>query len=147
MRSAVLYRILRACISLLSIVLIRRHFVGRENFPKPPYILVSNHMSTFDAPVLLALCPHVVHAIIAIEQRKSLINRLLLEIAGTIWLRRGETDRGAMRRAFGVLKQGRVLGIAPEGTRSHDGVGDTQSKANDRRAACSERDGRAQQCG
>lgn len=114
-----LYQILRLVMRLLALVFVRCTFVDRENFPRrPPYIMVSNHLSFFDAPILVALCPHTIHAIIAEEQRQNVVTRILLEIAGTIWLRRDTVDRSALNEAFGVLKRRRVLGIAPEGTRS-----------------------------
>jgi 1-acyl-sn-glycerol-3-phosphate acyltransferase len=42
--------------------------------------------------------------------------------AGAIFVLRGEVDRRALRQAMAVLEQGRVLGIAPEGTRSKTGA-------------------------
>jgi 1-acyl-sn-glycerol-3-phosphate acyltransferase len=41
---------------------------------------------------------------------------------GAIFVLRGEVDRHALRKAMAVLEQGRVLGIAPEGTRSKTGA-------------------------
>ena len=45
---------------------------------------------------------------------------LLVTIMNAIWVRRGEADREALRKALEVLHSGGVLGIAPEGTRSRE---------------------------
>jgi 1-acyl-sn-glycerol-3-phosphate acyltransferase len=41
-----------------------------------------------------------------------------MERTGAIWLRRGESDRAALKAALAVLARGGILGIAPEGRRS-----------------------------
>jgi 1-acyl-sn-glycerol-3-phosphate acyltransferase len=37
---------------------------------------------------------------------------------GPVWVRRGEVDREALRKALEILERGEVLGVAPEGTRA-----------------------------
>lgn len=44
--------------------------------------------------------------------------RGLIELAGGVWIQRGSGDRGALKAALEVLKAGKILGVAPEGTRS-----------------------------
>lgn len=112
-------RILKAIVRALFPILIRLEVVGRENFPAHgPYILATNHLSVFDAPLLLAVCPHTIRAFAASKHRRNPIYAPLLAMAGSIWVRRGEIDREALRGAMGVLQRGEVLGMAPEGTRA-----------------------------
>ncbi|HHS97694.1 MAG TPA: 1-acyl-sn-glycerol-3-phosphate acyltransferase [Chloroflexi bacterium] len=113
------YRWLRALARLLVALLMRVEVVGKENFPKEgPYILVVNHLSVFDTVVLLAVCPHTIRAFAAAKHRRNPIYAPLLAAAGSIWVRRGEMDRQALRGALEVLRRGEVLGLAPEGTRA-----------------------------
>lgn len=113
-----MYHVIRAIVDILVNLFIRREYVGLENFPAPPYILAINHLSVFDTPVLLTICPHTIRALTAAKHKRNPIYAPLLAIMGSIWVRRGEVDRHALREALDVLKQGGVLGLAPEGTRA-----------------------------
>jgi 1-acyl-sn-glycerol-3-phosphate acyltransferase len=113
-----LYHVIRAIVDILVNLFIRREYVGLENFPEPPYIVAINHLSVFDTPVLLTVCPHTIRALTAAKHKRNPIYAPLLVIMGSIWVRRGEVDRRALREALDVLEQGGVLGLAPEGTRA-----------------------------
>ncbi|MBL7063017.1 MAG: 1-acyl-sn-glycerol-3-phosphate acyltransferase [Anaerolineae bacterium] len=114
-----LYRVLRAVVNVLLGLISRREYVGLENIPaEPPYILVTNHLAAFDSPLLMAVCPHTIRAFAAAKHRRNPIYAPILAIVGSIWVRRGEVDRKALREALDVLKRGEVLGMAPEGTRA-----------------------------
>ena len=113
------YRTVRALVNTLLSLIARREYVGLENIPaEPPYILVTNHLAMFDSPVLLTVCPHTIRAFAAAKHRRNPIYAPLLALMGSIWVRRGEVDRRALREALDVLKRGEVLGMAPEGTRA-----------------------------
>jgi 1-acyl-sn-glycerol-3-phosphate acyltransferase len=113
------YRILRSIINFLFNLLARREYIGLDNIPdEPPYILVTNHLSIFDSPLLLTVCPHTVRALAAAKHKRNPIYAPLLAAMGSVWVRRGEVDRHALCEALDVLKSGDVLGIAPEGTRA-----------------------------
>jgi len=97
----------------------RREYAGLENIPaEPPYIIVTNHLAVFDSPVLLTVCPHTVRAFAAAKHKRNPFYALILVMMGSIWVRRGEVDRRALKGALDVLKRGEVLGMAPEGTRA-----------------------------
>jgi 1-acyl-sn-glycerol-3-phosphate acyltransferase len=114
-----LYHIVRAIVNVLLYLLVRREYVGLENFPaEPPYILVTNHLSVFDTPLLLTACPHTIRALAAAKHRRNPVYGPLIAIMGSIWVRRGEVDRHALREALDVLRGGGALGMAPEGTRA-----------------------------
>lgn len=102
----------------LDLFTVREH-IGVENIPEhPPYIMVTNHLSVFDTPVLLTICPHTIRAFAASKHKRNPFYAALLTIMGSIWVRRGEVDRQALRGALEVLRRGEVLGMAPEGTRA-----------------------------
>ncbi len=110
---------LRAIVNILLSLITHREYTGLENIPaEPPYILVTNHLAVFDSPLLLTVCPHTVRAFAAAKHKRNPIYAPLLAIVGSIWVRRGEVDRKALREALDVLKRGEVLGMAPEGTRA-----------------------------
>jgi 1-acyl-sn-glycerol-3-phosphate acyltransferase len=87
-----------------------------------PYILISNHITAFELPVLRALLRP--RAVRALAKSESWDHRLLAWIFNqwqAIPIRRGESDMTALRSALQVLRDGGILGIMPEGTRSGDG--------------------------
>lgn len=114
------YQFLRRTIPRLLPLLIDLEVIGEGNFPSPPYILVTNHLSIFDLPVVFVTCPHRVHAFAAEKHRSNPIYAPLLSAVGAIWVQRGEVDRHALREALHLLEEGGVLGVAPEGTRSRE---------------------------
>jgi 1-acyl-sn-glycerol-3-phosphate acyltransferase len=119
--TTIFFRFARAVIDkLLFPLLARREYVGMENFPsEPPYIIALNHVALFDAPLVATVCPHIVRGFVAAKHRRNLVYGAIIELAGGIWVRRGEVDRQALRQALDLLKRGdEVLGIAPEGTRA-----------------------------
>lgn len=84
-----------------------------------PYMLVSNHVSMLD-PIVLAV-PIRRHEIRFMGKRELRVNRLfayILEKLHMISVARHMSDMAAMRAANGALKEGQVLGIFPEGTRT-----------------------------
>jgi len=114
-----MYAVLKQLVRCLFPLLVRVRVTGQENFPPSgPYILATNHLSAFDPPLLMMICPHTVRAFAASKHRRNPFYFLVLSAAGSIWVRRGEIDREALRGAFEVLKRGEVLGLAPEGTRA-----------------------------
>jgi 1-acyl-sn-glycerol-3-phosphate acyltransferase len=48
--------------------------------------------------------------------------RWLINCVSGIWINREAADLGALREALNYLRQGSMLGIAPEGTRSRSGA-------------------------
>ncbi len=110
---------MRVIADFLLCFITRREYVGLENIPdEPPYILVTNHLSAFDSPLVLTVCPHTPRAFAAAKHKHNPLYALLLVMMGSIWVQRGEVDREALRRALDVLQRGEVLGVAPEGTRA-----------------------------
>jgi len=96
---------------------------GRNNVPeKGPYLMVVNHMSKVDPPLIMIAMPQVRLRFFAAEKwKKHLIFRPLLRWGGAIFIKRGEVDRAALSQSLKALQSGSVFALAPEGTRSKVG--------------------------
>lgn len=94
-----------------------------ENYDRVPqkgaFILTTSHISRLDTPFLMISTPRDdVIAILAREYQEKTFFRWFLGSIGVIWMSRDESDFKAFRDAVNYLKQGWIVGIAPEGTRS-----------------------------
>ncbi|MFI7092758.1 lysophospholipid acyltransferase family protein [Streptomyces lydicus] len=88
-----------------------------------PVILAVNHSHGIDGPMLMGTAPRPVHFLIKKEAFVGPLDPFLRGI-GQLKVDRSAADRKAITDALGVLAQGGVLGIFPEGTR---GEGDFAS--------------------
>jgi 1-acyl-sn-glycerol-3-phosphate acyltransferase len=87
-----------------------------------PLIVVTNHVNMLEIPIIYThLQPRPVTGVVAAVRWNNCWSRWLLDVCGTIPLRRGEADVAALRRAIAALKEGRILIVDPEGTRSGHG--------------------------
>lgn len=87
-----------------------------------PFIVVINHINFLEVPMLYTfLYPRDVVGLVKVETWKNPIMKALADTWSAIPLDRASTDLGAMRGALDTLKRGKILAIAPEGTRSGDG--------------------------
>lgn len=99
---------------------------GRERIPRTgPFLLVANHCSQFDPPLLGWATGYQVGRPIYFmakeEMRSWPIIGWLADRSGVFFVRRGEGDRAAQRQAFELWAAGKPVGVFPEGTRSRDG--------------------------
>ncbi|MEG2073559.1 MAG: lysophospholipid acyltransferase family protein [Angelakisella sp.] len=107
---------------LLSKLLLRIRYSGRENLPtEGGYVVACNHRSLID-PVIVA---HGLSRKVCYMAKAELFgNPILARIFGS-WgvfpVSRGAGDMTAINHAVEILQGGGLLGIFPEGTRSFDG--------------------------
>ncbi|PGT87155.1 1-acyl-sn-glycerol-3-phosphate acyltransferase [Bacillus sp. AFS040349] len=95
---------------------------GLEHFPKEGGVLLcTNHISNLDPPVVGVTAPRKVLFMAKAELFQVPVLKQLLNNFGTFPVKRGGGDREALRAGLKVLKEGNVLGLFPEGTRSKDG--------------------------
>jgi 1-acyl-sn-glycerol-3-phosphate acyltransferase len=91
--------------------------------PRGPLILVANHVNFLEVPLVYThLQPRPVIGFAKAETWDNPAMALLFDLWEAIPLRRGEADVEAIRRGLRALAAGRILAVAPEGTRSGDGV-------------------------
>jgi 1-acyl-sn-glycerol-3-phosphate acyltransferase len=110
-------------------LLFRPRIEGAENIPRTgPAILVSNHISAGDTYLVPALLRRrmTFPAKLELFHGKGLKGRLLawfLRSVGQVPMDRsgGRASAGSMESVLQVLRDGELLGIYPEGTRSPDG--------------------------
>jgi 1-acyl-sn-glycerol-3-phosphate acyltransferase len=88
------------------------------------FVVMSNHQSHYDIPVLYQSVPLRLRMVAKSELFKIPIWAQAMRAAGFVELNRGARDRAieSLERAKAALSQGTSIWIAPEGTRSRDGV-------------------------
>lgn len=101
----------------------KTRFIGLENVPEDGrLIVVTNHMSRIDIPVLFVnpVRPEIT-ALVADKYVNFPGLNWIIKTAGAVYLDRERADFGAFREAQTMIKNGIAMGIAPEGTRSRTG--------------------------
>jgi 1-acyl-sn-glycerol-3-phosphate acyltransferase len=98
---------------------------GRENMPSiGPLILVANHVHVLDPIFLVFSLPRWITFVAKEELFRSLFLRLWLHWAGSLPLQRDSKvieKQRILESARKALDEGLILGMFPEGGRSHDG--------------------------
>jgi len=100
----------------------RREVYGWENIPgKGPLLVVSNHVTAIDPPVIAVSLNRKLAFMAKAELFRSRLNAFLLNGMGTFPVHQGKLDTKALRSANRLLSQGLALAIFPEGRSSHNG--------------------------
>ncbi len=117
------YAFIRFLVWLIGKIYFRLSSSGQEYIPKQgAVILATSHRSFVDPPMVAGMCPRQIyfmarHDLFTIPIFGGLIRRL-----HAYPVHRGEFDRHAIKLTFDVLKEGQVVMIFPEGTRTKDGL-------------------------
>ena len=116
-------RLVRLLNRLLVGSLIRLEIIGMDKVPTSgAYIATGNHIGLIDVMVVYyVLDRDDIIMMVAEKHRKYAIIRILVKSVGAIFVERYQADFVAMREVMKRLKNGGVLIIAPEGTRSKTG--------------------------
>ncbi|WP_066047552.1 lysophospholipid acyltransferase family protein [Robertmurraya korlensis] len=117
-----MYTFARSVVNMIYKPLYRIETIGQENIPKEGSILLcSNHISNFDPIVVGITTPRPVHFMAKEELFQVPLFGKLVPHLNAFPVKRGMSDREALRKGLAILKEDRVLGLFPEGTRSKTG--------------------------
>lgn len=96
--------------------------IGKENIPKEGGVLLcTNHIHNFDPPIVGMMAPRPISFMAKEELFNVPVLGKILPHVNAFPVKRGMSDREALRTGLKVLKEGKVLGLFPEGTRSKTG--------------------------
>jgi 1-acyl-sn-glycerol-3-phosphate acyltransferase len=119
MRQKIFQKVFRFIIWLIADV----ELIGLENLPDTTtFAIASNHIGRLDIGCVFAGLDQTEFILpLAEKYKKNLFTHFIGYMMGVIWLDRYTTDFKAIREMMTRIKQGGVLVIAPEGTRSKTG--------------------------
>jgi 1-acyl-sn-glycerol-3-phosphate acyltransferase len=122
-KSDVVWGIARPTLGAILRILAPLRTYGSERVPrKGGVVLALNHFSWLDPPAFGAACPRNVYYMAKSELHDVRALGPLIRGFGTFAVRRGESDREAVRLAREVVRDGNALGLFVEGTRQVSGV-------------------------
>jgi 1-acyl-sn-glycerol-3-phosphate acyltransferase len=96
---------------------------GSERVPREGgVVLAMNHFHWLDPPAFGAASPRTIHFIAKSEIHRHFGLGQLIRSFGTRSVRRGESDREAVRAMREIVREGNALGLFVEGTRQKNGM-------------------------
>lgn len=122
-RTEVAWAIGRPTIGSAVKLFARLRVYGAERVPLSGGLVVAaNHFSWIDPPALGAATPRVLFMVAKVEAHRVPGLGHLMRSFGAISIRRGESDREAVRVMRQIVRDGNALGMFAEGTRQRSGV-------------------------
>lgn len=117
------YKFIRFIVNVILSLIYRVELIDGHKIPEEGrIILCSNHIHWIDPVVLACRCTkRPIHFMAKIELLQTPILGFLLSHLNVIGVKRGQSDVQAIKSSLRVLKDEKVLGIFPEGTRVKEG--------------------------
>src|SRR5215217_5665967 len=113
------YKTLRSVVRFLMKIIADIEINGIEKLPEGNVIIAANHLGRLDTAALLAIIDREdIIMPVAEKYRNHPLFGAIGRAANAIWLNRFEADYSALRQILERMKEGGMLVIAPEGTRS-----------------------------
>jgi len=104
-------------------IVARLRVYGAERVPREGGLVVAfNHFHWVDPPAFGASSPRTLYFMAKIEAHRVPGLGQLIRAFGTFSVRRGESDREAVRLMRQIVRDGQALGLFVEGTRQRSGV-------------------------
>jgi 1-acyl-sn-glycerol-3-phosphate acyltransferase len=122
-RTDIVWAFGRPTIGTFIKVATRLRVYGAERVPRDGGLVVAvNHFSWVDPPVLGAAIPRTLYYMAKVEAHRVPGLGQLMRSFGAFSVRRGESDREAVRTMRQLVDDGHALGLFVEGTRQRSGV-------------------------
>jgi 1-acyl-sn-glycerol-3-phosphate acyltransferase len=117
------HKILRAVIRLIINLIARVEMTGFENLPSGGgFVIAANHIGRLDAALAYYLLDRSdIIMMVAEKYQKYAFFRWLVKLTNGMFVDRYNADIRTVRETLRRLKQGQVLTVTPEGTRSKSG--------------------------
>jgi 1-acyl-sn-glycerol-3-phosphate acyltransferase len=122
-RTDLVWAVGRPTIGGAATALTKLRVYGRKRVPREGGLVVaSNHFSWIDPPVLGAAIPRTLYYMAKVEAHRVPGLGQLMRSFGAFSVRRGESDRDAVRTMRQIVRDGHALGLFAEGTRQRSGL-------------------------
>jgi 1-acyl-sn-glycerol-3-phosphate acyltransferase len=113
------YKTLRSIVRFLMKIITDIEVNGLEKLPEGNVIVAANHLGRLDTAALLCILDREdIIMPVAEKYKNHPLYGAIGRAANAIWLNRFDADYSAFRQILDRMKQGGLLVIAPEGTRS-----------------------------
>lgn len=112
------YKIVRGLVRVFISLFYRFKIIGKENISNEGRLIIcANHKHVFD-PLFVAVCTRRIIHFMAKKELFQGFFGLLIKSFRAIPVNRDGNDSYSLKRALQSLKDGNILGLFPEGTRS-----------------------------
>jgi len=113
------YRTLRSIVRFFMKLIADIEINGIDKLPEGNVIVAANHLGRLDTAALLCILDREdIIMPVAEKYKDHLLYGAIGRAANAVWLNRFEADYSAFRQILERMKEGGLLVIAPEGTRS-----------------------------
>ncbi len=120
--NTLIYRIVFLILGLLMFILGPIRKINKRAVPpKNGLLILANHRSIIDPVVVQLVCPRRVYFMAKKELFQIPILKAIIRFAKAFPVEQKTADRHAIRQAVLMLKQGKAVGIFPEGEMSETG--------------------------
>lgn len=117
-----LYRICKGILKPIFYFFYNVKVEGAENLPKGgPLVICANHFSLFDPIILAIAMPYQIYSMAKAELFENKLFGYFLSKIGVFPVKRGEADIKSIKTSLKLLKENKIMGMFPEGTRNKTG--------------------------
>lgn len=117
-----MYKIVKGFCKIFFKLFYRVHLEGNIDLPETTgYMICCNHIHMFDPAILMIFNKRPITFVIKEELMHVPIVKNIMNGCGAIPVKRGESDISSIKNTIAALKDGKIVGLFPEGTRHPDG--------------------------